>query len=296
MKIKLIFGDYVYLYHDVQDLNCIDKYIKERITKLQYKIKWKDEDNEMITIFRPQDLKYCVDATEKLNQTLRLYIQEFLPNFPQLNQKQQFQQSMLQSNCQQVHASNLIGIENLKLTKEMTFAQQQQSQEYPVKEEKQFFQYTVRDAIQQVYPGLEIDLEDINDMVKSSQIQESQSISFGQQIQRQESRSNTQKMTPSFNEQQIQDNINEDDNKQNEALKQSLHQIDNNLGDPLVQNEYNEGPFYCDYCSELIQNKVCFQCKCPECSDMHFCENCFNNNDVQADIQDYLGKNHEIVR
>ncbi|CAD8096138.1 unnamed protein product [Paramecium sonneborni] len=285
MKIKLIFGDYVYLYHDVQDLYCIDKYIKERITKLQYKIKWKDEDNEMITVFRPQDLKYCVDATEKLNQTLRLYIQEFLPNFPQLNQKQQFQESMLQSNCQQVQASNLIEIENLKLTKQVTFAQQQQSQEYPVREEKQFFQNTVRDAIQQVYPGLEIELEDLNDMVKSSQIQESQSISFGQQIQRQESRSNTQKMTPSFNEQLIKDNINDDDNKQNEALKQS---------DPHVQNENNEEPFYCDHCSELIQNQVYFQCKCSECSDMHFCENCFN--DAQADIQGYLGKNHEIVR
>lgn len=55
MIIKLILGYYSYLYHGKENFDELKDYINS-LTNMEYIIKWKDFDDDMITIKRQIDL------------------------------------------------------------------------------------------------------------------------------------------------------------------------------------------------------------------------------------------------
>ncbi|CAK79311.1 unnamed protein product (macronuclear) [Paramecium tetraurelia] len=302
MKVKLILGEYAYLYHGNLDLQDINNFIKT-LTQYSVIIKWKDLDDEMIRILRPQDLKYCVDITSKQKQTLRLYLQECLPSFQQFNQKQfqyqQNQQSMLQSNCQQIQASNQSVIENPILKKEMTFAQDSSQPFLDSYEKQKYFQQIALTVIQEVYPGLQIDFDDINEKKKIVQMNEiSQHYEQIEQkpLRKIESRQNTEKMTPQFYEKRQDENYvpeNENYSMINQN-KQSLNlKLEENSNSDTVhssrQNENFGDIYFCDYCSEQIEVEFGYKCENKECLDLHFCQTCVDK--LKKEIHE-----HELVK
>ncbi|CAD8181421.1 unnamed protein product [Paramecium octaurelia] len=308
MKVKLILGEYAYLYHGNLDLQDINNFIKT-LTQYSVIIKWKDLDDEMIRILRPQDLKYCVDIASKQKQTLRLYLQECLPSFQQFNQKQfQYQwnqQSMLQSNCQQIQESNQFEMENLILRKEVTFAQKQSndhdsSQTFLDSYEKQkYFQQIALTVIQEVYPGLQIDFDDINEKkktVQTNQISQQYEQIEQKPLRKMESRQNTEKMTPQFNEKRQDENFIPDNQSYSmiNQNKQSLNlKLEENSNSDTVhssrQNENFGDIYFCDYCSEQIEIEFGYKCEKQECLDLHFCQTCVDK--LKKEIHE-----HELVK
>ncbi|CAD8085202.1 unnamed protein product [Paramecium primaurelia] len=292
MKVKLILGEYAYLYHGNLELQAIFNFIKN-ITQYQFILKWKDQDEEMIRIIRPQDLKYCVDIASKQKQTLRLYIQECLPNFQFNIQKQdqqsQIQQSMLQSNIQQGQFSNQIEQGYPQIKKEMTFngrfSNENDSKQiiFDSKQTQKQFQQIALKFMQEVYPGLQFDQDDNNEKDQIEYMQNT-SLQFGQIDQinprKIQSRQNTEKMTPQWKEKQQDENY-IPDNLQNEN-KQGLNlKIDDNSNSDTIlsqrQNDNFEDTYFCDYCSEQIEIKNIYKCLNLDCSELHFCKQCLEN-------------------
>lgn len=57
MKAKIFLGEYAYIYRGNIDLREINEYIKT-ITKRPYILKWKDHDDDLISVLKKKDLQH----------------------------------------------------------------------------------------------------------------------------------------------------------------------------------------------------------------------------------------------
>lgn len=76
MNIKLYYEDYTYIYHGQFNLESLNRYIYHTIThNSHYILHWKDDDDDIITIARNEDLKYCqAYLMNKSTATLKIII------------------------------------------------------------------------------------------------------------------------------------------------------------------------------------------------------------------------------
>lgn len=57
MKVKIFLGEYTYVYRGSIDLREINEFVKT-LTNRAFIIKWKDQEDDLITISMKQDLVY----------------------------------------------------------------------------------------------------------------------------------------------------------------------------------------------------------------------------------------------
>ena len=67
MKAKIFLGEYAYMYRGNIDLREINEYIKS-ITRRPYILKWKDNDDDFISVLKKRDLQHFYNKWQQNNK------------------------------------------------------------------------------------------------------------------------------------------------------------------------------------------------------------------------------------
>ncbi|CAD8047370.1 unnamed protein product [Paramecium primaurelia] len=288
MKVKIFLGEYTYVYRGSIDLREINEFVKT-LTNRAFIIKWKDQEDDLITISMKQDLVYFYQQwtqNQSTNQqSFKLFVHEMPlifqnPQTTQLQSQSQIQ-SKLYSPCQrQSYSKQNQGIS--QFTFGLQLNEQAKSQEFQKERHSQ-----------------QINLQQIVEIQGSSKNISNQNLDKIQQQNYMNEDGKRQRVLQDFN------NINSQDLLffMNMDMKQSINKkefteiqmatddddddneiIDNNKDNDMQIIDCKN--IYCDYCSDQIQcnDELTIIYTCQFCEDFHACKQCFDQYQEQVHI------------
>ncbi|CAK78981.1 unnamed protein product (macronuclear) [Paramecium tetraurelia] len=283
MKVKIFLGEYAYIYRGNIDLREMNEYVKT-LTIRPFILKWKDQEEDLITISKKQDLVYFYQSWTQnettQSQPFRLYVQEI----PQSIQNTQITQLQSQSH---INSKMISPSQKYSCTRQYQGVTQftfgQQINDLPRSQEAQRERHS-----QQIYLQ---SIKEINGSSKNISNQNLDQLQFYNQYNEE---------TTKFKIQQDFNNIPSQDPSSflNMDMKQSIKnqfidvQMPNEEEDVLdIKDEEDEEIFdskniYCDYCSDIIepQDEKTILYICQQCEDFHICRLCYDQNQEQVHV------------
>ncbi|CAD8134918.1 unnamed protein product [Paramecium octaurelia] len=292
MKVKIFLGEYAYIYRGNIDLREMNEYVRT-LTIRPFIIKWKDQEDDLITISKKQDLVYFYQLWTQnettLSQSFRLYVQEM----PQSIQNTQIAQLQSQS---QINSKMISPSQKYSCTRQYQGVTQftfgQQMNDLPRSQESQRERHS-----QQIY------LQSIKEIDGSSKNISNQNLDQFQFWNQQN------ELATKFRIQQDFTNIPSQDPSSfvNMDMKQSIkdqfidvqmpneeEDILDNKDEEVEEEEIIDSKnIYCDYCSDLIQpqDEKTLLYVCQLCEDFHICRFCYDQNQEQVHVHQLKEKN-----
>ncbi|CAD8137422.1 unnamed protein product [Paramecium pentaurelia] len=283
MKVKIFLGEYTYLYRGNIDLRELNEYIKTLTPRL-FLLKWKDQEDDLITISKKQDLVYFhqlwVQNQANNNQSFRLYVQEI----PQSNQNVQITQLQSQS---QIHSKMPSPSQKYSCTRQyfgetqFTFGQQLTEQ-------------TRSQEIQRERHSQQINLQSIQEIYDSSKNISNQNLDQTKLLFQQNEELTKMKIEQDFNNIPSQDPQSFFNMDMKQSIKKQYGDIQMPYDDEDIIDNKDEDDdiiidsknIFCDYCSDKIQNQdeITKIYVCQFCEDFHICKLCYDQNQEQVHV------------
>ncbi|CAD8139830.1 unnamed protein product [Paramecium octaurelia] len=285
MKVKIFLGEYSYIYRGNIDLTEMNEFVKT-LTNRAYVIKWKDQEGDLITITKKQDLAYFYQQWTNNQVTNKQSFRLFVHEIPQIIQNLQITQLQSQSHiyskmfspCQRQSISKQSGIG------QFTFGLQFNEQVKSVEVQKE------RHSQQK-------NLQLIREICDSSKNLSNQNLDKVQQQNQWNEDGKKQRLGLDFN------NIHAQDLSffMNMDMKQSINKkefteiqmaVDDDQDDDDDCGNINQNDreklditnIYCDYCSDKIEEESTMLYTCQFCEDFHACQLCFDQYQEQVHV------------
>ncbi|CAK83208.1 unnamed protein product (macronuclear) [Paramecium tetraurelia] len=285
MKVKIFLGEYTYIYRGDIDLTEMNEFVKT-LTNRAFVIKWKDQEGDLITITKKQDLAYFYQLWTENSATNKQSFRLFVHEIPQIIQNLQITQLQSQS---QIYSKMFSPSQRQSISKQsgisqFTFGLQLNEQAKSV-------------DIQKERHSQQTNLQSIIEVQGSSKNISNQNLDKVQQQYQWNEDGKKQRLGLDFN------NIHAQDLSffMNMDMKQSINRKEFTEIQLAVDDDYEDcddfgninyndrekfdiANIYCDYCSDKIEEESTMLYTCQFCEDFHACQLCFDQYQEQVHV------------